>query len=537
MRFFGNNWDHGYHLHPDERMIIMVAEKIKFFTQLNPKFFNYGSFPIYILEGTAQFSDSLFSTNYRNYDNLLYWGRMIVSCLDIFTIMIVFKLSKIIFKNSAKPTRNENIALYASLFYSLSFFPIQNSNFFVVDNFINFLLSLLILFIIKYFYTPSKKHIIYIAIIYAALIASKFTPIIFLPLILLIVFFEIKKNKLTFKIKSLNKFKNLFLFIDVFLIFNFIFMPYTYLNFDKFFTDIKLQTKMNSNAYIFPYTLQYVGTIPYLYYLKNIALWGVGPIIFILFAIGLYLVFKKQIQNHDKNRNFILIFYLIINLYYFLFIGRSAVKFMRYMLPIYPFISIISAYGFSQLIVAKKIPDKIKKVIKYSTIPLIFIWTLSFLTIYTKPHTRVAASEWIINNIPKHSKIAVEHWDDRLPITQSNRYRFVEMTLYELPDDRRKWIDLNQKLDQADYLILSSNRLYIPLQKLSDCSKYRKCYPKTAQYYEDLFNEKLNFKKVAEFDSYPHLPFSNTAIIADDSADESFTVYDHPKVIIFEKMK
>ena len=30
---------------------------------------------------------------------------------------------------------------------------------------------------------------------------------------------------------------------------------------------------MNSDAYIFPYTLQYVDTTPYIYYLKQIFLW------------------------------------------------------------------------------------------------------------------------------------------------------------------------------------------------------------------------------------------------------------------------
>ena len=63
------------------------------------------------------------------------------------------------------------------------------------------------------------------------------------------------------------------------------------------------------------------------------------------------------------------------------------------------------------------------------------------------------------------------------------------------------------------------------------------------RYYKDLFAErnllgsKLRFVKVKEFTAYPMIrvgPFHIT--IPDDTADESFTVYDHPKVMIFKKI-
>ena len=96
---------------------------------------------------------------------------------------------------------------------------------------------------------------------------------------------------------------------------------------------------------------------------------------------------------------------------------------------------------------------------------------------------------------------------------------------------------MNEKLNRANYIIIASNRLYIPLQKLADCKKYKSCYPMTADYYQKLFSGKLNFKKVAEFSAYPELNIFNIKFkINDDSADESFTVYDHPKIIIFKKI-
>ncbi len=72
LRFYGINWDQGHHLHPDERMIIMVVDRIHLpktaaqwqsvltpESPLNPKFFAYGSFPIYLLKGVSFFSNPI----------------------------------------------------------------------------------------------------------------------------------------------------------------------------------------------------------------------------------------------------------------------------------------------------------------------------------------------------------------------------------------------------------------------------------------------------------------------------------------------
>ena len=99
LRIFGINWDQGFHLHPDERMLIMVAEKINFFKNLNPDFFNYGSLPIYLLKGTASITDFLFNKNLANYDGLLKVGRNLSIFFDLVIIVFVYKISKFLFNN------------------------------------------------------------------------------------------------------------------------------------------------------------------------------------------------------------------------------------------------------------------------------------------------------------------------------------------------------------------------------------------------------------------------------------------------------
>ena len=151
------------------------------------------------------------------------------------------------------------------------------------------------------------------------------------------------------------------------------------------------------------------------------------------------------------------------------------------------------------------------------------------MSIYTNPHTRVEASRWIIKNIPAQSVILSEYWDDALPVFGFENYKIIQLSVFD-PDSFEKWEKMNSSLFQGNYLILSSNRGWgsIPL--------LREEYPLTTKFYEDLFAGKLAYKKIAEFTSYPSLKYLGIPItLPDTSAEEAFSVYDHPTVYIFKK--
>jgi len=154
--------------------------------------------------------------------------------------------------------------------------------------------------------------------------------------------------------------------------------------------------------------------------------------------------------------------------------------------------------------------------------------------IYTKSITRVSASEWIYNNIPAGATILIEEWDDGLPLYLSGKnpgqYKFNPVFMYDL-DTSEKWLRINPKVQDSDYIAISSNRAYGSTMKLT------KRYPKTIEYYLSLFNGTGDFIKVAEFVSRPCFPPLGKELFCfnDDNSEESFTVYDHPKVMIFKR--
>ena len=80
LRFYNLNWDQGYHLHPDERAIVMFTTPLSFpssikeflteSSPLNPHFFAYGSFPIYLLKAAGNLASNINSL-YLYYEKFL----------------------------------------------------------------------------------------------------------------------------------------------------------------------------------------------------------------------------------------------------------------------------------------------------------------------------------------------------------------------------------------------------------------------------------------------------------------------------------
>ena len=165
----------------------------------------------------------------------------------------------------------------------------------------------------------------------------------------------------------------------------------------------------------------------------------------------------------------------------------------------------------------------------------ILAWPLMYSSIYSRENTRVAATRWIFGHIPENAKVLNEHWDDPLPLGNVDvgfrrMYRGQEMPVFN-PDDLEKIRLLKNRLAEADYYFISSNRGWGSMMSVP----YK--YPLTAKFYRDLFAGKLGYRKIAEFTSFPRLEIGNWKLeINDERSEEAFTVYDHPKVMIFKKI-
>lgn len=500
LRFYGLNWDQGFHLHPDERAIIMFTTSLDFLKTIseffspnspwNPHFFAYGSFPLYLLK-IVGYILSTFNPLYGIYDQINLVGRFLSALFDLGTLFIIFLLGRKLF--------NAQVGLLGALFYSASVLPIQLSHFYAVDTLLAFFVLLTLYALACFYERPTKIRAVMVGILFGLSLATKISA----SVLIIAIGMTIAVDFLLLFLKNPHRphiwlphlpafMKRLVLegvLIAIATITTFaIVEPYAFIDFQTFWLHNMQQRQMTYDPFTFPYTLQYVGKTPYLYELKNIFLWGQGPILATLSFLGTAFVVFQTMKQWNNRTIIILIFFFS----YFLVVGNFAIGFMRYMLPLYPLLSLFAAVLFFRLLNVMKNLNKNPFILNTLYLMLytaLLIWPLSFINIYTKPNTRVLASQWINKNIPNGSTLAIEHWDDPLPLFGQEKYQILTLPLYEA-DTELKWEMINEKLTQTDYIILASNRLYTPLMKLTDCDKLplEKCYFDTAQYYSRLFS-------------------------------------------------
>ena len=118
-------------------------------------------------------------------------------------------------------------------------------------------------------------------------------------------------------------------------------------------------------------------------------------------------------------------------------------------------------------------------------------------------------------------------------------------------DNAEKLTRFTTTLDQADYIFIPTNHQYAQITRLPER------YPLTTLYYRELigcpvgeeiircyyeaqpgaYEGRLGFDLVAVFETFPklELPMLGEIEINDQYAEEAFTFYDHPKVLIFKK--
>ena len=534
LRIFGLNWDDNNHLHPDERFLTMVVTDIKlpssisnYFdsetSPLNPynysqyQFFVYGTFPLFLVKTFAVF------LHLDNYNQIALLGRVLSALFDSANIILLYFIARKLFKNF--------YVYLPSIFYSLLVLPLQLSHFFTVDTFLTFFLLLT--------FTLCAYDLFFLAFFaFGLALACKISALYFLPIILLLIVYQ--KKKLSLILVSS------FWFLVSALSFR-LFQPYAFIDFitpnPDFINSLKTLTTYSGADIYYPPGVQWINRLPLLNSVTNIFLWGLGLPLATLIILEIIIFLKKP--KFKFNLIFILCSWILL---LYLFQGSQFSHSMRYFLPIYPFLSIISLYPFIYFKVSFKLV--------LITILFTFLSALAFLSIYSRPHSRVQATQWINNNISVDKILSSEYWDDSLPLGYSS-FKSITLPLFD-PDTEDKWSNINQNLNQIDCLIMSSNRLWASIPRVPEK------YPVSSLFYKNLFAENLNFSKIKEFNSYPGFSLSflkscyyfgptnypgvnNTwfsvdkncsypgLYFRDDTAEEAFTVYDHPKVLIFQK--
>ena len=96
-RFIGLTWGNGYYFHPDENNMAIALSQLKL-SDLNPHFFAYGQFPLYL--GFFSLKAINIPNDFNNSILILRFWSAIFSVLAILVIYFISQKLKIILKST-----------------------------------------------------------------------------------------------------------------------------------------------------------------------------------------------------------------------------------------------------------------------------------------------------------------------------------------------------------------------------------------------------------------------------------------------------
>lgn len=578
LRLYGlSSWDGTYLFHPDERQILLVVDDLSFpwppdwpllfspQSPWNPGFFAYGSLPIYLLRIVASLA-GLFNPDLATINSSFIVGRALSVAFDVGTVYLIYHLGRKLY--------DARVGLLASALVACTVLHIQLAHFYTVDTVLTFFVVLTVLAGVGLVRGPNIGRGALMGVAWGLALATKMSAI---PLLLPAMFAWLlgllareqgasaawSNPRTGLKIWGLAIAGCAWTGLVALLVF-LICEPYALIDVVTFLIDVIHESRMARGGLDIPYTRQFVGTLPYIYPIWQATKWSLGlPLGLAGFSASVAALVQviRQVAKSEWRRAGELGVPLTWVALYFGLTGSFHAKFLRYMLPVIPFICLWAAWALLSLATAVgKLRRTLGRVGLAVVVTGTAIYALAYMNVYREEHPWIQATTWLCRNLPPYSTIVIEHWDDPLPLLQglgeldcSGNHLFTTLKVYD-PDDTRKLESILDALEQNDYIILSSNRLYNTIPRLP------KRYPLTSRYYELLMGERLGFELIYYTAVYPK--FLGISLVDDTfsdprlprprllaekeskqpglnlgRADESFTVYDHPKPLVFKKTR
>lgn len=483
-RFLGLRWGDGYFFHPDENnMATAVSQIIP--SNLNPHFFAYGQFPLYL----AYFSLKTFSlppTFAHSVYALRFWSA-VFSGLSILIFYLIYPSFLFVL-----------LLIFSPGLIQLAHFGTTESLLVLVLAF-NLYLARLILC------QPKFAYFFWAALVTGIGLAAKISSIVFFLPILLAALLGQFKNRL-----SLLLFAGGSLLLTI--IFFLIFSPYNFLARSDFFSTLNYEIQVATGQLKVFYTSQFLHTIPYFFQLTNIFPYTSGFPVFVIGILGYFLILKSYLIRPKSIASCTVL--LFSGLIYFAYFGQLYAKWTRFVSPLFFSFPLFASY----LLVRIKNTIIVNLLLSISILPGILL-----LTNYLRPDIRLTASDWINQNIPAHSRILSEAGNViNLPVA-NYAFRVTNYDFYHLDQDPSLVARLPQELLLADYILIPSRRIF-KNQSNSD-------FPVSQKYYQALFSGRLGFKLVKYFSPLPDLFFNA------ENAEETWTVFDRPTIRIFQKTR
>lgn len=455
LRLTGLSWDDGTYPHPDERFLSTVSGAVHtgaltptdqtpearaahaaacharnagtagvggwFDTQcsdFNPANvghagYAYGQFPLAAVRVLAE--AAAFVTGAKEltqYGGIHLVGRAYSALADLCTLFVLFLLGRLLW--------GIRVGVLAAAFYAFAVLPIQSSHFWTVDTTVTLFTTLSLLFLVRFVRFGQRADALAFGAAWGLAMASKISVA---PLILLLPLAAYRAPMPVVFVTRPDWLTRLGVQLPALLLAGLgacvafrIASPYAFAGpswhdlglAQSFLDQVNRSRELASGSVDIPPNWQWLARTPWLAPGGNLVLWGLGAPLAIAAIASLVCLGWRLLRGTPIQHARALAWLWAIG--YFAWMGQQWVASMRYFLPIYPVLCLFAAAWLVPWWRARRLaaapagarkprtwlPAAVAIIVLGSTAA----WALAFHTIYTTLHPYVAASHWVLRNVP-----------------------------------------------------------------------------------------------------------------------------------------
>lgn len=540
LRFTQLDWGYPFHFHPDERNVASAVTRLEWGTNMNPDFFAYGSFPIYVIYALSQLflragwlSDPFAAA--------VMASRFLSASFSVLLIPLTFWTVKRYFHDS--------VALLAMLLTTFCVGFIQFAHYGTFEMWLTIETFLLLICTIELSKKLELVWVLLAGVFFGLSVGTKVTSLIMAPGIALgfLLYVFAVQGRLRWVRWGESIVKGLLLLLVAFLMFantN----PYAFnqtqitrylddeplidtswkgwLNPD-FVHSINVEGQIARGELDVFYTRQFVDTIPGIFQLIKVYPWILSSGVMVVGLLGLLLMGWRGIRRKHAISLLIVVWWVL----QVVFLGTLYVKWTRYLIPTLPYLLLAGSWvimlGFSHVRTVR-----VMTVLIWAIVGIHTCWAVAYGLTYFKDDTRLQLENWAVENLDPQTKILSEVYDLGI-IPLNSHFRDIELfNFYELDHPTlgaERESELIASFNEADVFIVLSRRIW------KNSTEHRHVYPRAAYFYDMLLSGSTDFVKVAEFSNYPSL---GSWVVNDElGAEETFSVFERPRIQVWRNVQ
>jgi 4-amino-4-deoxy-L-arabinose transferase-like glycosyltransferase len=547
-RFYGIGWGLPFHhFHTDEHVVFQWGLSLKnnfVGASREAKFFIYGPLCQYLVALLTWGRETLFGpfdlSRPADEIEFMLMGRSIAAFMGTATIPLVFLV--------ARRLSNDVAALLAAAFTAVGVIHLRDSHFLSTDTTLVFFSVLAWWCAIRMAETGLTRFYVLTGIAIGAAVLTKYTGAFLIGVAAIAHVCAPGRPMRSDSWRTWGRWvaKGAVPGVTSFLFFLALF-PHIFWDFDRFWADVDaliLSVAMGRSEAKYPpmWVAHFVGVSPLPFWFSNVLWWGLGPLFEVWGLLGVvWLAWRR-----DKAAVMALAFPVA----FFAAASQVATPFARYGIPLVPGLGVVAAMFSADLMRRRfwRWPATIATTVVLAGTTL---YAAAYMNVYVQPDSRLAASEYLLRNVPINSKILVEPTHNTPPMgsylaapnfyvdyvlwgpyeERHSYYHLYSLDTYRYlydtrasPRDKRSYID--ERLALVDYIVIDDT--YIQWYEGLPAADFAV----VKQYYMDLLAGRLGFHLMASFKSYPSL-FGME--INDDAAELTFRLVDHPRIFVFAR--